>query len=590
MQIHPSNRTPRARAPRSRSTALVLATTTIVLLLAAGSAGARLVSPTLKPLVTRDAHLELVHLPPLLALVHRHRGRDYRAPAVTVAPQATQVAPGAFAHFSASAIGSPHPAAHWQISVDGGKHWRNIPGARGTHLSFMALIGQNGDEFRAVFVNKRGSAHTAPALLSVVSGNSAPLLVTQPSSETVASGATASFTAAASGDPAPTVQWEISYNGGGSWSAIAGAQQATLSFVASSLLSGDEFRAAFTNAVGSTVSDVATLTVTGSVSDAPTITEQPQDANGPAGQSVSFTASASGTPAPSVQWQVSTNAGQSWTAISGATSDTYSFTTTAGENLYEYEAVFSNSAGSATSEPAVLGVGYELAQNWSGYVASGSGPYTAVSATWVVPSVNCSSGGGDTYSSQWVGIDGNSDSTVEQDGTYADCDGTTPSYGAWYEMFGDDAVQGGAQVNLTGCTGVPSCTVEHGDSLTASVSVNGSGLWTLSVRDTTAPDIWSFSTTVSWTAPQESSAEWIVERPEFCNESGNCQLTPLADFSTVQLTNATASTSGGQQSINALGGVPIEMISSGTDGTLLAEPGALDGTGEIFTDTWYASS
>ncbi len=41
--------------------------------------------------------------------------------------------------------------------------------------------------------------------------------------------------------------------------------------------------------------------------------------------------------------------------------------------------------------------------------------------------VTCPSGQPNTYSSQWVGIDGVNDSTVEQDGTEADCTGTTAS-------------------------------------------------------------------------------------------------------------------------------------------------------------------
>ena len=59
---------------------------------------------------------------------------------------------------------------------------------------------------------------------------------------------------------------------------------------------------------------------------------------------------------PTVQWELSTDGGQTFNAISGATSTTYSFTTNAGENGNEYEAVFTNPAGSATSAAALLTV------------------------------------------------------------------------------------------------------------------------------------------------------------------------------------------------------------------------------------------
>jgi len=547
------------------------------------------VSPTLERTATAQVHLELVKGAPLRALAGRAKRRSHgpRAPAVTAQPKGTLVAPGTLARFSAQASGSPRPAAHWQISVDGGQKWRNLAGARGTSLSFMALAGQNGDEFRAVFVNKRGRAWSAAALLQVISGESAPLIVTQPVSQTVEDGATVSFTALANGDPTPAVQWEISDDGGASWNDVAGGTQTTLAFTASSILTGDEFRAAFTNALGSTLSDVATLTVSGSVSSAPVITQQPEDQNGPTGQTVSFSAAASGTPAPSVQWEVSTNDGQSFSQIPGATSTTYSFTTTAGENLYEYEAVFTNSTGSAASEPAVLGVGYKLAQNWSGYDVTGTG-FTAVSGSWTVPHLNCSAAAGSTFSSQWVGIDGDGSSTVEQDGTQADCSGSTASYGAWYEMYGD--TQGGG---TSACPGEYYCAVplsntsypvSPGDVISATVGVAGT-TWTLHIADSTAS--WTFTTTIAapTPTPQQASAEWIVERPEDANG-----LTALADFGTVQFTNATATTSSGTHSIAALGGVPLEMIRSATDATLLASPSALDNTGGIFTDTWFAAS
>src|SRR4051812_35832181 len=63
--------------------------------------------------------------------------------------------------------------------------------------------------------------------------------------------------------------------------------------------------------------------------------------------------------------------------------------------------------------------------NWSGYAAvtnlSSPAPnsVTAVSGSWVVPTVT-GSRQGSSYSSAWVGIDGFSDSTVEQIGTEQD--------------------------------------------------------------------------------------------------------------------------------------------------------------------------
>jgi hypothetical protein len=75
-----------------------------------------------------------------------------------------------------------------------------------------------------------------------------------------------------------------------------------------------------------------------------------------AGQRVTFTASATGTPAPKVQWQVSTDGGLTFRPILGATSTTLSFIATRAMSGRHYRAVFTNGAGQATSQDAVLTV------------------------------------------------------------------------------------------------------------------------------------------------------------------------------------------------------------------------------------------
>ena len=90
--------------------------------------------------------------------------------------------------------------------------------------------------------------------------------------------------------------------------------------------------------------------------DRESITSQPVAQVVAAGNAVSFTASADGNPAPSVQWQVSTDQGATYTDIPGATSATLSFTTTAAQNGNQYRAVFTSSNGTATTAAATLTV------------------------------------------------------------------------------------------------------------------------------------------------------------------------------------------------------------------------------------------
>ena len=88
---------------------------------------------------------------------------------------------------------------------------------------------------------------------------------------------------------------------------------------------------------------------------APTVTAHPVTQTVCAGNSVTFTSTASGTPAPTVQWQQSTN-GTTWTNISGATSGTLTFNATTADNNKQYRAVWTNSSGPVNSNPATLTV------------------------------------------------------------------------------------------------------------------------------------------------------------------------------------------------------------------------------------------
>ncbi len=334
--------------------------------------------------------------------------------------------------------------------------------------------------------------------------------------------------------------------------------------------------------------DTGTWSYTLTVTSPPAVTEQPTNdtaTSGDTGDEAKFSAAASGYPTPTVQWQVSSDGGSMWQNVTGATSNTYSFTAWSSENGYEYQAVFTNSLGEATTNPATLTVDPAQDLNWSGYVDVPSpgttNTFTSVSGDWTVPTVTCTEGES-AYSSAWIGIDGYSSSTVEQDGTEADCLGGAASYDAWYEFYAASGspVGDGYEEELSTTT----YPVSPGDAMSASVSVSGTS-WTLKISDSTKN--WKFTEgPITWAAPQKSSAEWIVERPEICSET--CSLTSLADFGSVTFTDATATENGTSGPISAFTYSVMEMLNNNED-TVLAEPGSLDSTGEDFTDDWEAT-
>ena len=101
---------------------------------------------------------------------------------------------------------------------------------------------------------------------------------------------------------------------------------------------------------------IGTPSGTGTTEIAPAITTQPAGQTVTEGETATFTIEVIGGNL-SYQWQQSTDNGQSWTDIDGATGASYATeASTASMNGYQYRCVASNSAGSATSDAATLTV------------------------------------------------------------------------------------------------------------------------------------------------------------------------------------------------------------------------------------------
>lgn len=189
---------------------------------------------------------------------------------------------------------------------------------------------------------------------------SAPVITSNPDDQTVLVGQPATFTASASGTPTPEVQWQVSTNGGSTWTndtADSGNATGTLTIASTTTAeSGQEYRAVFTNVDGTETSAAATLIVNA----APVVTTNPASEGIKVGASAMFTASASGAPAPTVQWQESKDLGKTWvndTTDAGNTTGTLTVLgTTVAENGDEFRAVFTNVAGTVTSTAATLTV------------------------------------------------------------------------------------------------------------------------------------------------------------------------------------------------------------------------------------------
>ncbi len=186
------------------------------------------------------------------------------AAAFTTQPADQSVTAGSAAAFTVVATGTPTPTLQWQRSTDGGSTYANVGGATGSSFNTGATtLSQNGERYRAVATNSAGSATSNSATLTVNPAPQAPAITTQPTAQTVAPPATATFAAAASGVPTPTWQWQVSTDGGATFAKVTGATSQSYTTPATSGAdNGKRYRAVATNSAGSATTSAATLTVT----------------------------------------------------------------------------------------------------------------------------------------------------------------------------------------------------------------------------------------------------------------------------------------------------------------------------------------
>lgn len=251
--------------------------------------------------------------------------------------------------------------------------------------------------------------------------------------------------------------------------------------------------------------------------------------------------------------------------------------------------------GAIPAAPAQADVQQATSENWSGYVAQGSSAsgqsnFRSVSGSWVVPSVDCSSGRG--YASFWVGLGGAGQArALEQTGTEASCSTSgAVSYSAWYELVPAAPVT----VDMA---------ATPGDTVSGRVTVNGSSVTVSLSNQTTGA---SFKRTLTMTDPDVSSAEWIAEAPSACQQgTSGCTTLPLADFGTVRFSHASATTVAGHTGTISDPGWSAAAVSLspssetlGLDGVQLASqdasagatPSSLTDDGAAFSVTWSSEA
>ncbi len=262
------------------------------------------------------------------------------APSIIAQPVSISILTGQTATFSVTATGTAPLAYQWKMNGTA------IGGATGSsYTTPTETTSNNGAQFTVAVSNAAGTVISNAATLTVTSTPVAPSITTQPGNQTIFAGQTATFSVVANGTSPLSYQWRK--NG----TAIGGATSTSYTTPTETTSdNGATFSVVVSNSAGNATSNNATLTVNPDPV-APTITSQPASQTINAGQTATFSVTASGTAPLSYQWL------QNGTAINGATSSSYTTPVESVSNSgTHFSVTVSNSAGSATSNTATLTV------------------------------------------------------------------------------------------------------------------------------------------------------------------------------------------------------------------------------------------
>ncbi len=173
------------------------------------------------------------------------------APSIVTQPANQTVTAGQTAIFSVSASGTAPLSYQWN------KNGMAISGATlSSYTTPAETTSGSGSRFTVMVSNSAGSATSSAAMLTVTATGAPPSITTQPTSQTVTAGQTATFSVVASGTAPLSYQWQM--NG----ATIGGATSSSYTTPAETTSnSGARFTAVVRNSGGSSTSNTAILSV-----------------------------------------------------------------------------------------------------------------------------------------------------------------------------------------------------------------------------------------------------------------------------------------------------------------------------------------
>ncbi len=256
------------------------------------------------------------------------------APQIQSQPKSLTAPIGGTASFTVGAAGLPAPSYQWH------KDGAPLFGATSATLTVSPVTPDDAGSYTVSVTNSEGSILSSAALLTVPTP---PAIVSSPASQTLTAGQPASLTVVATGATPLVYQWRKNN------ALLPGAASGTLTFSPLALTDAGVYTVTVQNSLGSVTSAPATLTVVPPTSP-PIIETHPASRTVTVGETVTFTASASGLPVPTYQWH------KDGAPIPGANQTSLSVSNVTLASSGAYSVVALNALGSAQSAPGHLTV------------------------------------------------------------------------------------------------------------------------------------------------------------------------------------------------------------------------------------------
>jgi hypothetical protein len=251
-------------------------------------------------------------------------------PAITGQPVNVISCEGSTVSYSVTVTGMALTYA-WEVSTDGGTSWSSATGGiySGTGTSTLILTGittfHHNNQYRVQVGGGCGSGVTSMVRTLTVNENPEIAVGGHPSASTICENTGTSFSVNAGVTTLPTYQWQMSTDGGLSYSVVADDAEhntvtsATLNLVSTPLsFHARRYRVVISGTCSPSVTSNAALLT---VNQNPMITGQPVNVTSCEGSTVIYSVTATGA-ALTYAWEVSTDNGTSWSSATGASTAT----------------------------------------------------------------------------------------------------------------------------------------------------------------------------------------------------------------------------------------------------------------------------